>query len=320
MKFLIAGLGSVGRRHLRNLLALGERDLVLYRTGKGTLPDEELQEFVTETDLAAALDHKPDAVIVANPTALHLDVAIPAAEAGCHLLIEKPVSHALQGIERLRDAVERHSVRVLVGYQFRFHPGLIAIQQWLGEGRIGKPIYARAHWGEYLPDWHPWEDYRGSYAAREDMGGGVLLTLSHPLDYLRWLIGEPEVIWGWKGRQSDLELEVEDTAELVFRFPDHALGSLHLDYLQKPPDHHLMVAGDLGTCRWNNLDGTASLFESRTGAWITKEPPEGFERNQMFVDEMKHFLQVVRGSSDPICSLEDGIAVLKLAASIDSIS
>jgi predicted dehydrogenase len=319
MKFLIAGLGSIGRRHLKNLLSLGEDDIVLYRTGRSTLPDDELQGFVTETDLAAALNHRPDAVIVANPTSFHLDVAIPSAEAGCHLLIEKPISHTLEGIDRLQSAVERTGVRVLVGYQFRFHPGLIAINHWLQEGRIGKLLYVRAHWGEYLPGWHPWEDYRRSYAAREDMGGGVLLTLSHPLDYLRWLIGEPESTWGWKGRLGDLELDVEDTAELVMRFPDHALGSVHLDYLQSPPDHHLMIAGELGTCRWNNHDGRAHLFDSRVGTWISHEIPGAFERNDLFLREMEHFLQVVRGNSDSICSLQDGIAVVKLAYSIESI-
>jgi predicted dehydrogenase len=319
MKFLIAGLGSIGRRHLKNLLALGENDIILYRTGKSTLPDDELQGFATETDLTAALNHKPDAVIVANPTAFHLDVAIPAAEAGCHLLIEKPISHSLEGMERLQAAVERNDLKVLVGYQFRFHPGLIAIHQWMQEGRMGKLLYVRAHWGEYLPGWHPWEDYRRSYAAREEMGGGVLLTLSHPLDYLRWLIGEPEILWGWKGRQSELELDVEDTVELVMRFSNHALGSLHLDYLQKPPDHHLMIVGELGTCQWSNFDGRAQLFDSREGAWITHDIPVAFERNDLFLREMEHFLQVLRGNSVSICNLNDGIAILKLASSIDSI-
>ncbi|MBI2330734.1 MAG: Gfo/Idh/MocA family oxidoreductase [Chloroflexi bacterium] len=89
MKYLIAGLGSVGRRHMRNLVALGEMDIVLYRTHKATLPDDELAGYPVETDLAEALKrHKPDAVIISNPTSLHLDVAIPAAEAGCAILLD----------------------------------------------------------------------------------------------------------------------------------------------------------------------------------------------------------------------------------------
>jgi predicted dehydrogenase len=152
------------------------------------------------------------------------------------------------------------------------------------------------------------------------LGGGVLLTLSHPLDYLRWLIGEPEIIWGWKGHQSELELDVEDTAELVLRFSNHALGSIHLDYVQKPQDHHLMIAGTLGTCRWNNSDGGAHLFDSRAGSWISNDAPAAFERNQMFLHELEHFIQVVHGDTDSMCNLDDGIAVLKLATMVDSIS
>ena len=315
MRFLIAGLGSIGRRHLRNLLALGERDIVLCRTGKSTLPDDELQGFEAETDLTAALNHKPDAVIVANPTAFHLEVAVPAAEAGCHLLIEKPVSHSLEGIDRLNKAVERTGVRVLVGYQFRFHPGLMAIHHWLREGRIGRPIYARAHWGEYLPDWHPWEDYRKSYAARLEMGGGVALTLSHPIDYLRWLMGEAELSWRWTGRLGNLELEVDDTAEFWLDFNSGAKASVHLDYLQQPPDHHLMIIGTHGSCKWDDSRGISRMFDQKLNRSESYEPKSGFERNELFLDEMKHFIRVVEGEEDPMCSLYDGITLLRLLMS-----
>jgi len=312
MRFLIAGLGSIGRRHLRNLLALGERDIVLYRTGRSTLPDDELQGFVTETDLTAALNHKPDAVIVANPTAYHLDVAIPAAEAGCHLLIEKPISHTLDRIDQLQAAVQRTGAKVLVGYQFRYHPGLMAIHQWLQEGRIGRPLYAHAHWGEYLPDWHPWEDYRGSYAARADQGGGVTITLSHPIDYLRWLLGEVELRWHWAAELGNLEMDVEDTAELWLEFATGAVGSVHLDYLQRPPDHHLLILGTGGTCGWDNKDGISRLFEVSSNEWKSFNPSPRFERNQMFLDELHNFIGVIEGTQEAKCSLEDGIALLKL--------
>ena len=172
MKFLIAGLGSIGRRHLNNLLALGERDILLLRSGRSTLPDKDLDPFPVETDLAAALAQQPTAVIVSNPTAFHLNVAIPAAEAGCHLLLEKPVSHTLDGVSDLQEAVRRGGGQVLVGFQFRFHPGLQKIANLLSEAAIGRPLSFRAHWGEWLPGWHPWEDYRSGFSARADLGGG----------------------------------------------------------------------------------------------------------------------------------------------------
>jgi len=310
---LICGLGSIGRRHLSNLVALGERDIVLYRTGQSTRPDDEASGFPVEKDLAAALGRKPDAVIVSNPTALHLDVAIPAALAGCHLLIEKPVSHNLDRVGELEAAVARGGGRVLIGFQFRFHPGLRQVKHLLEEGAIGRPISARAHWGEYLPGWHPWEDFRQSYSARADLGGGVVLTLCHPFDYLRWLLGEVSALWAMTGTLGDLGLEVEDTAEVGLRFASGCQGSVHLDYLQQPAEHHLEIVGQEGTIRWNNNDGAVHLFRSSTQAWKIFPAPAGFERNTMFLEEMRHFLAVVRGDERPLCPLADGVAALRIA-------
>jgi len=323
MKFLIAGLGSIGRRHLRNLLALGERDILLLRTFHSTLPDDELAGFPVETDLQAALAHRPDAVIVANPTAHHLDVAIPAAEAGCHLLLEKPVSHSLERLLDLRETVRQRKVQVLVGYQFRFHPGLQQARRLLADGAIGRPLSVLAHWGEYLPGWHPWEDYRQGYSARADLGGGVVLTLSHPIDYLRWLLGEIDALWAFTGTQGDLKLDVEDTAVIGLRFGNGILGSLYLDYNQRPPAHYLEVIGTQGTLRWDNNDGQVALYHAgdpaspgaAQGAWqvYPASPEPVFERNAMFVAEMSHFLAVVRGEALPVCTLEDGIIAQRLA-------
>jgi predicted dehydrogenase len=312
MKFLIAGLGSIGRRHLRNLLALGERDILLYRTHSSTLPEEELAGFLVETDLEDALSHHPDAVIVSNPTALHLQVAIPAARAGCHLLLEKPVSHSRESIDELLNAVQRFGVQVLVGYQFRQHPGLQRVHRLLAEGKIGRVLSAHAHWGEYLPSWHPWEDYRQGYSARTELGGGVILTLSHPLDYLRWLLGNVETLWAFTGKQGELGLDVEDTAEIGLMFANSALGSLHLNYYQSPPIHYLEINGSHGSLRWDNSDGSVHLTLDK-GTMDRYELESGFTRNDLFLAEMRHFIDVVNGEAQPVCSLEDGCQALDLA-------
>ena len=313
MKILIAGLGSIGRRHLRNLRALGETDILLYRTHQATLPDEELAGLPVENDLQRALNHRPEAVIVANPTALHLDVAIPAAQAGCSLLMEKPLSHNLERIGELAEALRTSGARALVGFQFRFHPGLRKAAEILASERLGKPVSARARWGEYLPAWHPWEDYRNGYSARADLGGGVVLTLSHPLDYLRWLLGEVEALWAFTGRRGGLGIEVEDTAEIGLRFLSGVLASVHLDYVQRPPRHDLEIVCTGGSLRWDNADGSLRVFEAASGDWEQYTPPEGFERNDLFLEEMRHFLALARGEVEPACTLEDGIQALKLA-------
>ena len=192
--------------------------------------------------------------------------------------------------------MERGGARVLVGFQLRFHPTLRAAARLLAEGAIGQVTSARAHWGEYLPDWHPWEDYRQGYAARPDLGGGVILTLCHPFDYLRWLLGEYRVAWA-AGGALGLGLEVEDSAEIGLRFAQGAAGTLHLDYLQQPASHTLEVIGTRGTLRWNNADGSLAIFQAGEPDWRTILPPEGFERNWLFLEEMRHFLAVARGEA-----------------------
>lgn len=327
MKTLIAGLGSIGRRHLRNLTALGEDDILLYRTGRATLPDDDLEGFPVFNDLGAALVQGPDAVIVSNPTALHLDVAIPAAEAGCHLLLEKPVSHTLDRIDELQAALRRGGGQAAVGFQFRFHPGLQQIARLLSAGAIGRTLSVRANWGEYLPGWHPWEDYRHTYSARSDLGGGVVLTLCHPLDYLCWLFGDLDSLWAFEARLGDLDLSVEDTAEIGLRFRSGVLGSLHLSYNQRPTTHRLEIAGTQGTLRWDNADGMVLLYRipsevekpktgTLSGGWESFPPPAGFERNDLFLDEMRNFLAVARGEAQPACNLEQGICALRLALAV----
>lgn len=313
MKILIAGLGSIGRRHLRNLITLGEQDILLYRTHQSSLPDDEFEGFLVETDLAVALSHRPDGVIVSNPTSLHLDVAIPAAEAGCHIFLEKPISHSLAGIADLQSALRRSGGALLVGYHFRFHPGLKRIRSLLSEAALGQPLSVRAHWGEFLPDWHPWEDYRQGYSASSQMGGGVILTLSHPLDYLRWLLGEIDSLWAFAGKLSELEVSVEDTAEIGLRFSSGVIGSLHLDYNQRPPAHWLELIGSEGSLAWDNSDGSVRLIPVGDGASTTIPTPSDFERNDMFLEEMRHFLRVARREVNPLCTLEDGIKALHLA-------
>lgn len=310
MKFLIAGLGSIGRRHLTNLRALGEHEIVLYRTGRSTLPDAELAEITAglpvEYSLNAALQHRPEAVIIANPTAKHLEVALAAAQQGCHLFIEKPVSHSLEGIAQLQEAVSRHGCRVLIGYHFRFHPGLQQIASLLRSGRLGRLLSLHAHWGEYLPSWHPWEDYRQSYSAQAALGGGVVLTLSHPLDYVLWLIKHAlaetdsdahggaanapafqiERLWAFAGQLGDLELDVEDTALIGLQIAApttanstadqesrHILASLHLNYTQRPGAHWLQLIGTQGWLHWDASDGTVYLYSGASAGRDQKPSP-----------------------------------------------
>ncbi|NQU29522.1 MAG: Gfo/Idh/MocA family oxidoreductase [Anaerolineae bacterium] len=324
MKFLIAGLGSIGRRHLRILRELGQDDIVLYRTHQSTLDDEELAGLPVETDLRDALALKPDAVVVANPTSMHMDVAIPAAEACCHILLEKPISDDLTRVAELRRAVQKSGSSILVGFQFRYHPTLNKARELIQDEALGKILSFHSHWGEYLPNWHPWEDYRQGYAARAELGGGVIGTLTHPIDYIRYLLGEVEELVSLQGHVSPLELSgVEDVGEIGIKLKSGAIGGIHVNYFQRPRSHRLEIVGTKGTLRWDNADGILHHFAMPDEfGTVTANPAatiqdtftlsSAFERNYLFVEQMKHFLEVVQGTAEPRCSLEDGAQAVEL--------
>lgn len=312
MKFLIAGLGSIGRRHLKNLLALGERDIILYRTHQSTLPDRDLSGLLVETDLKKALAHRPDAVIISNPTAMHMQVAIPCAEAGCALFIEKPIAYHLDELTQFEQIIDRHENKVFSAFQFRFNPGLRQISEFIHSNVFGRPLSFDCYWGEYLPGWHPWEDYRESYAAKKEMGGGVVLTLSHPLDYLLWFFGEVSEIFSITEKISDLDLEVDDFSHSLIQFKSGLIGSLHLNYYRQPKRHDIEITCTDGVIYWDYASSDVKFIKP-DGKTEIYPAPSGFERNDMYVMEMKHFIDVVKGIELPVCGYEEGKKALELA-------
>jgi len=314
-KILIVGYGSAGRRHARNLGALGCRHLLFLRSGRPNTMDD-LPPGEVVTTLAQALDREPLAAVIATPTALHLQTALPLAAEGCHLLIEKPLAsdRELAACTELVHLARQRKLVTMVGYQFRFHPMLRELRAGLQEGRLGELIGARAEWGEYLPEWHPWEDYRESYAARADLGGGVLLTLSHPIDYLAWLFGD--IVEAQAACQKVPLIStrvVDDWAELILRFRGGLIAQVHLDYVQQPPVHRLSVWGHRGRA---DLDFHTSIL-----TWMMRDETtqqvsadRRFTRNDMFLAEMRHFLDALASQRATDIPLEDGVAVLRAVA------
>ncbi|MEO1511675.1 MAG: Gfo/Idh/MocA family oxidoreductase, partial [Planctomycetota bacterium] len=218
---VIVGLGSAGRRHLRNLRTLGVERFILVRTGRSTLGEVEEAPpgTVAVRSVEAAIERGPTIAVISNPTSMHVEPAIAVAEAGCHLLIEKPVVHRLEDLSRLTEAVGRAGVTAAVGCQFRFHPLIERLRSLIGGERLGRVYAARAVYREHLPAWHPWEDHRHGYAAREDLGGGCIRTLIHAPDILRYLFGPIESASAAIARCPSLETSVpDDAASLTLGF------------------------------------------------------------------------------------------------------
>ncbi|MBF8288994.1 MAG: Oxidoreductase, partial [Candidatus Rokubacteria bacterium] len=259
-------------------------------------------------ELEAALDSfKPELVFVCNPTSLHLDVALPAARAGASLFIEKPLAASLDGAEELARIVEERRLTALVGFQMRFHPCFLRLRQLIAEGAVGRLIAVRARHGEYLPGFHPYEDYRQSYAAREALGGGVILTQIHDIDYL--------VALAMGGHLSSLEIDVEDVASvsLEMRRDGRALPvHLHQDYVTRPPVRTCSLLGDAGSIevdfRTPSLTRVGPLGET-----IESLSFPGFERNQMFVDLLRHLLGCLDGEEKPVVGIRDAMRTQRVA-------
>jgi len=218
----------------------------------------------------------------------------------------------MDSVMPLEDVLQYSTSKVFTGYQFRFNPGIMKVKEIIDRHEIGHPISFQCFWGEFLPGWHPWEDYRKSYAGSKEMGGGVVLTLSHPIDYLRWIFGEVLELFAVTGKISELEIDTEDMAEVLFTFENGVIGNLHLDYYSQPKRHDLVVTCTEGRVSWDYASSKVCI-EKNTGEIVEIGLPQNYDRNQMFMDEMRHFLDVCNGAVQPICSFKDGKKALQIA-------
>jgi predicted dehydrogenase len=263
--------------------------------------------------LADAWSWSPDVALVTVPNSLHLPLALEAARRDCHLFIEKPLSHRLNGLGELLSVVDERSLVTLVGCNMRFHPGIRKIKSLLDEGTIGRVVSARVEGGQYLPDWHPWEDYRHGYSARRDLGGGIILDGVHEIDYLRWILGEVGLVACLSGRLARLEIDTEDTAGILLRFLNGTIGELHMDYVQRAYSRTCQIIGDEGTIRWDYTSGEVRCYTAAAQGWQVFPNPPGWEANQMYLDEMRHFLKCIAGEEKPLADVYEGKRTLEVA-------
>ncbi|MGE3818375.1 MAG: Gfo/Idh/MocA family protein [Isosphaeraceae bacterium] len=329
-RILVSGVGSVGERHIRNLIHLGHDQISLHRTRN--LPFRTLdREFPTYSDLTEALQRfKPTVVFVTGPTASHMPVALAAARAGCHLFIEKPISHTLDGVTELAETLDQRGRHAMVGYMLRFHPLLRRVKTWLEQGEsgpLGLPLFVRSSWGEHVPDWHPWEDYRDSYAVLPGMGGGPALTLSHDLDLVVWMLGRPDLVVGLANRSSPLEAACEHAVDVLLRFPGGATANVHLDYLQRPPQRSWELVGTRGRVVFDYHAGTLTRYQGTVGeapppggvvnpeaeSWSL---PAGFERNDLFLDELRDFFVCLAENRPPSPGISEAAMSVQIALAV----
>jgi predicted dehydrogenase len=313
MKFLICGLGSIGLRHLRNLKVLGHTDIIIYSSGKSVMPGakEEIEGLRIYDTLGEALKQKPDVCMITNPTSLHVPVAMMAAHAGCHLYIEKPLSNTLEQLDQLQELVDNKNLKTFITYQFRFHPHIQLLKNIFADkqNKYGAPLYVTAEWSEYLPDWHPWEDYKQGYSARKDLGGGVLLTQIHPLNYLTYIFGDVNKVQINKIATRSLDIEVDDIADLILSFNNGMTGHIHVDFLQKPKVHMMKVITSNGRFEWD-YHKNILLFVGNDGKEYDFKN-ENFDRNDMFLEMLRDFIDCITLNRKTNFNLDEAIKELK---------
>jgi predicted dehydrogenase len=308
----VVGAGSIGRRHLKNLRTLGvvhlavcdldtERLLVVQRD-LGAKPFRVLSEGLEEFE--------PRVVIICTPPNLHVEQARQAIRAGAHVFVEKPLSHTIDGVATLLEEIQASQCVAQVGYNLRFHPALKQVKHLVEQKAIGRVLWARAEFGQYLPDWRPWQDYRQSYTASKELGGGILLDASHEVDYLMWFFGRPTEVICMADKVSNLEVNVEDSATMLLRFSNGTRADVHVDFIQRSYARSCKLVGEKGSIIWDFAKQQTRIYKTETKQWDLIE--HRVDNNEMYLKEMDHFLTCVEEKRTPMVDVEQAAAVLDI--------
>jgi predicted dehydrogenase len=325
MKILFIGLGGIGQRHLRNIKSLyPESEFIAFRSRgsqkiistdlKVTSEDglEEVHSIKSFNNIDEALACKPFATIISNPSGMHVLPAIEAMKSGSNVFIEKPISSSMESVYPLLEIERQLDLTTMVGFQLRFNPLILKIKEMLSNEVIGKLMSVRAEVCEYMPWFHRYEDYRNIYASKKSLGGGVVLTQIHEIDYLINLFGMPTSVSSVGGKKSSLEIDVEDNVDILMNIKDIGVF-LHMDYLQKEKKRRGVIYGEHGRIEYDLVNLELKLIRSdktEDFEW------HNFERNEMFLSEMKMFIENSKLKKPTPMNFEDGSRSLRVAEAI----
>jgi len=319
LRALVVGYGSIGKRHIHNLSSFPDLEIIVCTNQKY---DKFLKKSKSRVfkSIEECIKEKPDVALITNVTSNHIKTAIKLANAGISLFIEKPLSNSLVGVKRLLDIVEEKKLVTLMGCNLRFHPCLKKIKEIISSNQIGRVISVHVENGSFLPDWHPYEDYRKSYASRKELGGGVVFTNIHEIDYLYWFFGDVKEVCSMVGKISDLELSVDDIASILMRFRKNIIAEVHLDYFQRPSFRGCKIIGTKGTVYWDSETNDVKMYDVNKKKWSVKLKLRNYDNNSMYVEEISHFLKSVIKKKKTINSIHDGVKMLKIALAIQKSS
>jgi predicted dehydrogenase len=314
LKFIVIGCGSIGSRHIKNLLDLGHEILVWNRgAARREQIGAETGVSVFSNLRALLSEEKSDATLICTPSNLHVEHALLAAEHGHNLFIEKPVACSLDKLDDLQAVVQSQKLLTHVAANMRFHLGPARLKEIVDEGVLGKMLWANFWGGMRLPDWHPTEDYRQMYSSKVSLGGGALLDFIHELDLAVWFFGPPTTISSSLRRSGSLEIETEDLVDSIWMYENGPQLTLHLDYLQRPFQRGIRILGEKGWAEWNLSAQSVELFLYESGSVEKSSYKEKQEKSRMYVNQASYFMDCLQQKRESTSNLEAGTNALRVA-------
>ena len=316
MNVLVVGYGSIGKRHIRNLLNLASvKEINVYTKIKDGLDDASKQKvtFIDASinDLASVTDqYKFDFAIIANETYKHIDTAIILAQRGIHLFIEKPLTHNYEKVVLLEEIIGKNGIKVLIAYNLRYLPVIQYIKKQLSQEVLGNLYFAQIEVGQFLPSWRATVDYTDCYSSKSEYGGGVALDLSHEVDYMRFLFGEPAFWKTMKSKASNLAINCEDIFEGMYKYKKGFICHIHMDYLQLKAKRQIRIVGSQGQITCNLIDKWIDVVTTDHKTRLTDDYL--FATEDTYKTELKRFIEAIKSDEAVDVSIDDGIKVLEL--------
>ena len=309
-RLAIIGLGSIGRRHLRIISEIRpDIEIIIVRSGNGMPCNEEQLASKIVFSIKEAISFGIQAAIISSPATFHLQQSLYLAKNGVHLLIEKPLSNTSKGLHELLKVVNTNNIIAMVGYVLRYDAGAIKFKNWLDNKIVGEILHARIECGSYLPDWRPNQDYKKTVSASSKLGGGVLLELSHEIDYLHWFFGKPLDVQAKINNSLELDIDVEDQADLLLSSLQGYPISLQIDFNRRYLKRECVIISTQGELIWNAVDQKVTL---RTINEKTLNYEYHNERDDIYNTQLKSFFECIEKGNKPKVSIEDGMNVVRL--------
>lgn len=316
MNVLVVGFGAIGRRHLLNLTKIDCIDEIIVYTGIKNNNNKDYEKKVTFIDASTlALSdickrQKFDFAIIANQTYKHIDTAIILAEKGVHLFIEKPLSHNVEKVDLLKEIMQKKQIKVFVAYNLRLLPAIQYIKDQLSQKLLGDLYFVKIEVGQYLPSWRSNVTYEDSYSSHFEYGGGVDLDLSHEVDYMRYLFGEPLQWKTLKSKASNLEINSCDIFEGIYKYHQGFICNVHMDYLQRKAKRKIQIMGSKGFIICDMMEKWMEVSASEKENRMTEE--RLFKTEATYIEELENFIKNIKLNKEPDISINDGIKALQL--------